>query len=131
MQVVKPIDVEDALRIDLQALMPNARCFAQPAPPDIKPGDVMVTALGGSPASAATSVYDVSIDCWGADEGYAVDLANIAAGYVSSLPLRDTATEWKTARTNPPYINPDPKRPGIPRATFSASVIARGNSIDF
>ena len=38
---------------------------------------------------------------------------------------------WTTAETNLPYPNPDPYRPLLPRATFRATVGARGVPVSF
>ena len=132
MQVVTPIDVEDALRRDLAAILPAHRCFAPPAPDDLKAGDVMVTALGGTAVTHAVIAHDVAVDCWGHDEAEAAQVAATVSGAIGSLPLLDgTETEWKTARANAPYVNPDPKRPTLPRYSFNAEVSARGRNIDF
>ena len=129
MQVVAPIDVEDALRLDLSALLPAMRCYAPPAT-DVRPRDLMVTRTGGAPASAVTHEHDVSIDVWASSDAEAVSLADAACGVVGSLQLRETATEWKGARTMTPYLNPDPDRPLLSRATFTATLTCRGSSIE-
>lgn len=128
MQLVSPVDVEDALRTDLQALLPSVRCYAPP-PTDVQPGDLMVRSAGGRPATTVTHEHTVYVDVWAVTDADAMELASVASGLVASLPLRSLSTEWKTADANTPYPNPDPDRPTIPRATFTATLTARGNEI--
>lgn len=127
MQIVDPIDVEDAARADLADMLAEARCFAPPAPDDLAAGDVMVTSLGGPPLTEVVHEYDLSVDVWGATEAEAAMLAAAAAGAIGALPLLGAHAAWKTARASAPYINPDPKRPTLPRYTFAATVAARGS----
>ena len=129
MQVVAPVDVEDALRADLGAILTLMRCYAPP-PHDVRPRDLMVTRTGGAPATPVTHEHDVSVDVWAETEADAMMLADAACGVVNSLPLRGTATEWKSARALTPYLNPDPDRPTLPRATFTATLTCRGTSIE-
>ena len=128
MQVVAPIDVEDALRADLSALLPGMRCYAPP-PHDVAAGDLMVTRTGGAPSTAVTHEHDVSVDVWAATDADAMAMADEACGAVASLPLRDTSVEWKAVRAMVPYPNPDPDRPLLSRATFTATLTCRGNPI--
>lgn len=135
MQVVSPIDIEDALRIDLGELMPTmgdeavAYC-APPAPDVLTPLAVCVTCLGGGQQSVVSHEYDLSVDCWADSYEEAVRLANKVQGIVSSLPYRTTASgrQYATADAMVPYLNPDPRRPLLPRATFRSTVGIRGTS---
>lgn len=131
MQVVSPIDIEDALRIDLASLVDEIRFFAPPIPPDLKAGDVLIERVGGYGVSGASHSYDVSVDCYAADDADAVQLADTVHGAVCSLPLRDTSTQYSDARANTPYSNHDPRAPQLARQTFRATVICPGNRIDF
>ena len=131
MQVVHPIDVEDALRIDLSALYQGARFLAPPIPSDLKAGDVLIERVGGGRASGASHEHDVSIDCYAADDADAVALANVVHGLVVSLPVRDTATQYGDARANLPYANYDPRAPQLTRQTFRATVVCPGIRIEF
>lgn len=131
MQLVSPIDVEDALRVDIGTLT-DAECFAPPAPDSLKVHSVCFTSVGGVPMGAVGNEHDVSIDCWDESDAAALYLANEIAGLVASLPLRDLYRHYVTASVNAlPYLNPDPQRPTIPRATFRATVGVRGKSISF
>ena len=131
MQVVSPIDIEDALRADLAGLLPQCRVMATPIPPDLRALDVVLTCVGGGRVSAASHDYDVSVDCYASDEGTAVALANAVHGAVCSLPLRDTSTQYSDAWANAPYQNNDPRAPQLARRTFRATVVCPGERIDF
>ena len=131
MQVVFPIDIEDALRIDLSALDGNHRYFAPPVPSDLTGGDVFITRVGGGEISDASHDYDVSIDCYAVDDATAVELSNDVHGLVCSLPLRSTSTQYSNARANLPYANFDPRAPQLARQTFRATVICPGKRIEF
>lgn len=131
MQVVKPIDIENALRIDLAAIVGGFRFFAPPLPPDLKAGDVCVRALSGSTISAASNVYDVTIECYESNEADAIEAANEIAGVVASLPLRETQTQYSDARPRIPYLDPDPRAPQLARYTFGASLICPGERLTF
>ena len=128
MQLVRPIDIENALRVDLAQFL-DADVFAPPAPDDISAGSVQVMSVGGAPQSAVSNEHDVRVDCWAATPADAIALANEAAGIVASLPLRDmdSGRHYLTASLNAlPYLNPDPNRPLLPRASFRAELGIRG-----
>lgn len=131
MQVVYPIDIEDALRIDLAALMGGVRFFAPPIPPDLSANDVMIESVGGARVCPASHEYDVSVDCYADDDASAMALANSVQGVLTSLPLRDTATQYSDANANTPYANFDMRAQQLSRYTFRATVICPGNRIEF
>ena len=57
-------------------------------------------------------------------------MANLAAGIIASLPLRSLPRHYYTADINAlPYLNPDPNRPLLARATFRATVNIRGKAL--
>ena len=131
MQVVSPIDIEDALRIDLAALMPGTRFFAPPIPPDLKSGDVLIERVGGARVCPASHEYDVSVDCYASDDASAVELSNAVHGLLTSLPLRETTAQYSNANANLPYSNYDPRAPQLSRQTFRATVTCPGTRIEF
>lgn len=131
MQVVSPRDIEELLPADLDAIFPDSRVFGTPPPDDLKAGDVMVTRVGGSPLTHSTHEHDLSVDVWASRPAKAAALADRVCGVIASLPLRETLTEYKTARVMAPYYNPDPNRPNLPRYTFTATVTVRGDNIEF
>lgn len=137
MQIVEPIDIEDALRIDVGEVLkttnlkPKPKCTASPAPDDLKAHTVTFTQLGGIEQSEVSHVYDVSVDVWAAKPGDALKLANKVQGIIASLPMREFSSgrQYKTADARIPYPNPDPNRPRLPRCSFNASIGLRGDSI--
>ena len=131
MQLASPIDIEDALRIDLAALLDDCRVFAPPIPADLRAHDVLIERVGGARVSGVSHEHDVSIDCYAADDADAVILANRVHGIISSLPLRDTSTQYSAATANLPYMNHDPRSPQLSRCTFRATLITPGNRITF
>ena len=124
MQLVTPIDIEDALRTDLAALKADARFFAPPIPPDLKANDVLIERLGGGRITGVSHEYDVSIDCYADNDAEAVALSNAVHGLFVSLPVRATSTQYSAS-------NYDPRAPELSRQTFRASVICPGNRINF
>lgn len=132
MQVVNPIDIEDALRVDLAQQAGGFRFFAPPMPPNLGDGDVIIAALGGGRVSAVSNSYDVTIGCYAEDDATAMANANTVAGIVSSLPLRDTSTQYSNANvTNGPYRDYDPRAPQLSRYSFRATVICPGLRLQF
>lgn len=130
MQIVNPIDIEDALRIDLAEALPKSKVYAQPAPDNVSANSVCVRGLGGFAASPVSHGYDLLIDAWAKTPGKALALALQVQGIVASLPVREFSSghDWKSSDVGVPYNNPDPNRPLMPRCTFSATVGIRGES---
>lgn len=131
MQVVYPIDIEDALRTDLTALESGYRFFAPPIPPDLKAGDVLITRVGGARVSGASHDHDVSIDCYAADDASAVAMVDKVHGLVASLPVRNTSTQYSASSANLPYANHDPRAEQLARQTFRATLTCPGTRIIF
>ena len=131
MQVVSPIDIEDALRLDLAALDSGHRFFAPPIPPDLKAGDVLITRVGGARVSGASHDHDVSIDCYADDDADAVLMADGIHALVASLPLRATLTQYSASNANLPYPNHDPRAEQLARQTFRATLTCPGTRINF
>lgn len=131
MQVVSPIDIEDALRVDLTSLKSGVRFFAPPIPPTLAANDVLVTSVGGARVSGSSHEYDVSVDCYAANEAAAVELADEVCGLIVSLPLRTTTTQYSAASAGTPYQNNDPRAPQLARRTFRATIICPGTSLTF
>ena len=93
-----------------------------------RPNTVAITQIGGTPASAVSLVYDLSIDARAETPARAMALANRANGIVCSLPMRrlKSGRDWKSVRAMVPYENPDPSAPLVPRCTFGADLWLRG-----
>jgi hypothetical protein len=132
MQIVKPIDVEDALAAELAARIPAAAVSAAPAPDNLGAGTIVVQTLGGGQQTPVSDLFDVVVYCYASTYGEAQ-----AAGREVSAAIRDIqldgpvlgGTEWTTTSANPPYDDPDPDRPTLRRATVRAVVAARGEAI--
>ena len=131
MQVVYPIDLEDALRIDLTALNKSYRFCCVPIPYDLKAGDVVITPLGGSAVSGASHVQDVSIGCYASCAKDAREMSDTVHGLVSSLPLRNTSTQYSAASASTTYEDNDPRAPQLSRYSFRASITCPGTRISF
>ena len=131
MQVVYPIDIEDALRLDLAVLRGGFRFFAPPIPSDLKAGDVLIQRVGGARVSGASHDYDVTVACYAKDAAKAVEMANEVHGLIVSRPLRETSTQYSNANANTPYEDNDPRAPRLARQSFRATVTCPGNRIKF
>lgn len=136
MQIVAPIDIEDALRIDVGAIMRSRGCdalfCAPPAPDHLRPDTVCFTSLGGSVQSEAGNDHGISVDCWASTDAAALRLCNSVCGIVTALPLFEveTGTHYTSSDVGMPYLNPDPQRPNLPRATFNCNIGARGALVE-
>ena len=132
MQIVIPIDVEQALADELDARMTNA-VHAAPAPDNISAGTIVVQALGGTQQSAVSDLFDVVAYCYADIYGAAMALGADVCGQIRAIQLNGplvAGVEWTTTDANPPYDDPDPDRPTLRRATVRATVAARGIPID-
>ena len=133
MQITKPNDIEDCLRSDIGAILTrlgyNVICFAPPAPDDVKPDSVCFTSTGGVPVAPVAYSHGVSVDCWASTDAEAMQLANDVCGIIGALTFYETEGVYPYTEVNMPYLNPDPNRPLLPRATFNANVTLRGESI--
>lgn len=132
MQVVKPIDIEDSLRIDVAEFLDQGiTCLAPPAPDDLSAMTVCFVALGGGQQTAVSHEFDLSVDCWASGYAEAVSLADTVQGIMASLPFRDTTSGRQYVTSSPmvPYVNPDPRRPTLARVTFRATIGIRGSAV--
>jgi hypothetical protein len=132
MQVVIPIDVENALATELDARI-AAPVHAAPAPDDIGAGSVVIESLGGTRQTAVSDLFDVVAYCYADSYADAMALGTSVSGEIRAIQSSGPAVagvEWTTADANPPYGDPDPDRPTLRRATVRATVAARGVPID-
>lgn len=133
MQITQPRDVEDCLRTDIGAILArmgrDVLCCAPPVPDDLKPNTVCFTSTGGVPVAVVAYSHGVSVDCWAATDADAMSLANEICGIVGAIGYYETRYVYPDTDINLPYLNPDPDRPLLPRATFNANVTLRGESI--
>jgi hypothetical protein len=131
MQVVEPIDIADALVVDLKQILTNYRIYGIPIPHDVAINDVCIEQLGGSRVSGASNVYDVTFGCYADNDAAANAIANEVAGIVASLPLRETLTQYNAANVNSPYADYDPRAPHLARESFRASITCPGKRLVF
>ena len=133
MQIVTPIDVEDALASELDARLPNVSVHAAPAPDNIGAGVVVIESLGGGRQTLVSDLYDVVAYCYADSYADAMALGASVSGEIRAIQAAGPAVagvEWTTTDANPPYNDPDPDRPTLRRATVRATVAARGIPIN-
>lgn len=126
MQHLTPIDAGDVIREDMAPLCPGAAVYTDPMPDKPSYPCVRVTATGGSEVGLVAHRYVVSVDAWARTPGAAIALALRAYGAFRAMEgdTGPSGRQCKLARGNtPPYLNPDPKRPDYPRATFTAVAV--------
>ena len=133
MQVVTPIDVEEALATELAARITTATVSAAPAPDNVGAGSIVIQSLGGVPQSIVSDLFDVVAYCYATTDADAMALGTSVAAQVRAIQLNGplvAGVEWTTASANAPYDDPDPDRMTLRRATVRAVVAARGIPID-
>ena len=133
MQVVVPIDVEEALATELAARITTATVSAAPAPDNVGAGSIVIQSLGGVPQSIVSDLFDVVAYCYATTYADAMALGTSVAAQVRAIQAsgpRVAGVEWTTADAHAPYDDPDPDRPTLRRATVRATVAARGIPID-
>lgn len=132
MQVVKPIDIEDALAAELAARM-DVPASAAPAPDGVPAGSVVVQSLGASQQTVVSDVYDVVAYCYADTYGDAMALGMDVCAAIRAIQAAGAALAgvcWTTTSASAPYDDPDPDRPTLRRATVRATVGARGVPIN-
>lgn len=116
-----PADVEHVVAQALDGV------YAPPVPMGMAPPFSAVVATGGSRRDRVRDVRYVDVDTWAEDEESA--LAE-AASIVPRMEALESATVGgvavsRVACTTLPYVNPDPRRPELARATASYEVALR------
>lgn len=137
MQIVSPIDIEDALRIDLTTLYENlgltgVTFSAPPVEPTL--GELPATGVvvcfrrvGGTRDDLVVDTHAVSVDVYAATWGDAIDEANRLAGVIAQIPYQATtsiryqAVDIQTA----PYELPDTSNPVMPRVRMLINIIVK------
>ena len=132
--LIKPVDIEDAMRLDMTAIaviedIDGLTIAAPPVPTDLGADlpYVVVERLGGTRDSIVVDTHQVGIDIWANDWAEAQAAANTIVGLVSALPwLTPSEAEYLDADIIAhPYNNPDPDHPDIPRVSITAQVSTR------
>lgn len=137
MQIVSPIDIEDALRIDLTTLyeslsITGVTFSAPPVEPTL--GELPATGVivcfrrvGGTRDDLVVDTHAVSVDVYAGSWADAIDEANRLSGVLSQLPYQSTthiryqAVEIATA----PYELPDTSNPVMPRVRMLINIITK------
>lgn len=130
MQLATPIDIEDALRIDLGAILSDYRFFAPPLPPDLKAGDVVIERVGGARATGVSYEQDVTVGAYADSDADAVNFSNEVYSALTSLPVRETTTQYSAATASLPYADFDPRAQELCRQSFRATLITPGSKIE-
>lgn len=136
MSCLKPRDVEDAIRLDLAAMLTGYTVIAPPIPETLGTSlpFVVVTRLGGGRSDLIIEEHDVSIDVYAKRWSTAQDAANTVVAALTEFGDMDelaSGVDWLDASINAlPYNNPDPRHSDLPRVTFSAMVTCRPEAID-
>ena len=132
MQVVTPIDVEDALAAELAARITTATVSAAPAPDNVAAGTVVVQSLGSFAQTPVSDGFDVVAYCYAATYADAMALGTSVSAQIRAIQASGPAVAgvgWTTTDAKAPYDDPDPDRPTLRRATVRATVAARGTSL--
>lgn len=137
MQLVSPIDIEDALRIDLTTLyeslsIDDVTFSAPPVEPTL--GELPATGVvvcfrrvGGTRDDLVVDTHAVSVDVYATTWADAIDEANRLAGVIAQLPyqantrIRYQAVDIATA----PYELPDTSNPVMPRIRMLINIITK------
>lgn len=130
MQIVEPIDIEDALRQTLTRLS-GIKCYATPLPPsyDEDMPCALIQQIGGARRSVVVDEHDVTISVYAASYAEADSVARRLAAIISALSTYD-GTYCYTEISSLPYDDPDPLHTSTYRVSFTAAVTCRGEVSD-
>lgn len=127
---LEPIDVEDALHVDLST--EACPVFAPPVPEDLEDSlpCAMVGRDGGVRTGMVMDTHNVTVSVWASTWEAAMREANRLSGAVARLPFEQgMKTQWRASSlTSLPFNAPDAAHPTIPRVQFTASVACRATS---
>lgn len=132
-QLIIPIDVEDALRIDIDSILKKigkqVKVSAPPLTPDLEKNIpyCMITKTSGWDTDMVLNSFAVSFDVYDRTWAKAMDTASTIYAIINALPyIENLGTDWKdTVGNSSPNTFPDPDNPLIPRVRFSMTVRAR------
>ena len=141
MQIVAPIDIEDALRIDLSTLyesigITGVSFSAPPIEPEL--GEIPATGVlvcfkrvGGSRDSLVIDTHAVSIDLYAQSWADAITEGDKLAGALSQLPYQQsTSIQYHSVSiATMPYALPDPSNPVLCRVRMLVDVIVKSDVI--
>lgn len=128
MDVITPIDIEDALRVDLGTRC-GVRVYAPPLPDDFEnhlPAALVMNA-GGGRHDMVVDEFDVVVSVYGETWEKATTAARTLAAYAAALPYdATTSVRYLDSDINAGVTDdPDPAHPTIPRVRFTVTVTAR------
>ena len=132
MNLTKPVDIEEALRLDVGPHLAGVTVCGSPAPDDLAPLTVCFESIGGGAQSDVSYEHGLVAYAWSATPAEALSLALDVCGLLGSLPFRaaPSGVIYTTCEADVPYPDPDPDRPTIPRATVRATIGVRGIPIN-
>ena len=139
MQANVPIDIADALQEALNAVgvltsMGITAC-AEPIPRDLSdrlPLTLVQPMGAGGRTDVVVDRFAVRLYTWAGDEPAAMDAARCALSALCLVEgeFIDGTRIYRVVPTSMPYPAPDPERPDLARACFTAYVWARANTIE-
>lgn len=128
MDVITPIDIEDALHDDLD-YRGGVRVYAPPLPDDFDEHlpAALVMSAGGGRHDMVVDEHDVIVSVYGATWAKATDAARKLAAYAAALPYDVAASvRYQDVELNSGVTDdPDPAHPSIPRVRFTITVTTR------
>lgn len=137
--MVYPIDIEDALRIDLTHLyevlgITDTHFSAAPLPATISEipqeyDEVLITHVGGNRNSLVLDTFSVSIDTYSGTWDKAISAANRVASLITNLPyLNDTVVQYHSVNiATLPYELPDAIDPIWPRVRMLITLVIKAD----
>lgn len=132
MQIVGPIDVEEAVAAELAVALPTKTVTASPPPDDLSAGTIVIQSVGGFEQSEVSDGCDLVIYAYEATYSAAMATGMAACGAVRTLRLAGggaSGVAFTTSTARPPYEDPDPDRVTLARVTVQATVGVRGTTI--
>lgn len=137
MQIVAPVDIEDALRIDLTSIYANlditgVSFSAPPIEPEL--GEIPATGVlvcfkrvGGMRNSLVVDTHAVSIDLYAQSWADAITEGDKLAGVLSQLPYQQsTSIQYHSVSiATMPYALPDTSNPVMARVRMLVDVIVK------
>ena len=128
MQIVGPIDIEEAVSTALAASAPEGVSVTAYPPPDGISGiTVSIQSLGSFEQSAVSDAYDLVAYAWAPTYSAAYKTAFWACTAIRALRFGSfTGVTFNTSEARAPYEDPDPERKTLKRCTVHATVGARG-----
>ena len=127
MQIVAPIDIEEAVAAEIAEVAPTGVAVtAYPPPDNISGVHVAIMSLGSYEQSEVSDAYDIVAYVWAPTYSEAYENAFGVAGVIRALRFNAKYMRFNTSEANAPYEDPDPERQTLRRCTVRATVGVRG-----